>query len=380
MALVLSEEQGMLRDSARSFLGECAPVAQLRKLRDSRDPAGFSGPLWSSFAELGYTGMLVSEAYGGSGLGMVEAGVLMEQIGRTLSATPFLASSVVAVTALRLAGSAIQQQQWLPRLASGEAIVTLAVDEGRKHRAPHIETRARRQGDGWLLDGAKTFVLDGHMAAAIIVAARSAGTAADEPGISLFLVPRDTPGLTVTRTVMLDARNAARAQLTRVALPAAALLGPAEGGWGALSAALDAGRAAAAAEMLGIADEVFERTVAYLKERRQFGRPIGEFQALQHRAAALYVEIELARAALIEALQSLDGEVPAAAARAVAAAKAKCGSAATLAVQEGVQMHGGMGMTDDFEIGFFMKRARVLQELFGDAGFHMDRLARWHGY
>jgi alkylation response protein AidB-like acyl-CoA dehydrogenase len=380
MSLLLNEEQAMLRDSARDFLREGAPVSQLRQLRDSRDPAGFSGPLWSRFADMGYTGMLVPEAFGGAGLGLVEVGVLMEQIGHTLCASPFLASSVVAVSALRHAGSAAQQQHWLPRLASGAAIATLAVDEGAKHRPEHTELRALRHGDGWRLDGSKCFVLDGHMAALLIVAARSAKARGDTAGISLFLVPRGTPGVTVTRTLMVDSHNAARVDFMQAALPADALLGPADGGWPTLQAALDAGRAAAAAELLGIADEVLERTVGYLKERRQFGRPIGEFQALQHRAAALYVDLELARAALIKALQSLGSGTPDAASRAVAVAKAKCGSVATLAVQEGVQMHGGMGMTDEFEIGFFMKRARVLHELFGDADFHMDRLARWRGY
>jgi alkylation response protein AidB-like acyl-CoA dehydrogenase len=380
MSLLLNEEQEMLRASARDFLRENSPVSQLRKLRDNHDPAGFSGPLWSRFADMGYTGMLVPEAFGGAGLGMVEAGVLMEQIGHHLSATPFLASGVLAVTALRQAGSPAQHQQWLPRLASGEAIGTLAVDERAKHRPEAITLRAVRQGNGWRLDGAKSFVLDGHMAALLIVVARSAGTPGDAQGLSMFAVPRDTPGVTVTRTVMVDAHNAARIQLSKVELPSDALLGSAGAAWTALQATLDAGRAAAAAELLGIADEVFERTVGYLKERRQFGRAIGEFQGLQHRAAALYVDIELARAALIKALQSLDGDPPDAAARAVAVAKAKCGQAATLAVQEGVQMHGGMGMTDEFEVGFFMKRARVLQELFGDSAFHMERLARLRGY
>jgi alkylation response protein AidB-like acyl-CoA dehydrogenase len=380
MPLLLNEEQEMLRDSARDFLRENAPVSQLRKLRDSRDPAGFSGPLWSRFADMGYTGMLVPEAFGGAGLGMVEAGVLMEQIGRHLSATPFLASGVLAVTALRLTGSAAQQQQWLPRLGSGEIIGTLAVDEQPKHRPQATALRAACLGSGWRLDGSKSFVLDGHMAALLIVVARSAGAAGDEQGLSLFALPRDTPGVTLTRTTMVDAHNAARLTLSNVELPAEALLGEAGAAWPALQATLDAGRAAVAAELLGIADEVFERTVGYLKERRQFGRPIGEFQGLQHRAAALYVDIELARATLIKALQSLDGDKPDAAVRAVAVAKAKCGSAATLAVQEGVQIHGGMGMTDEFEIGFFMKRARVLQELFGDSAFHMERLARMRGY
>jgi len=378
MPLILNEEQTMLRDSARDFIGETAPVAALRKLRDSRDANGYSPALWQRFAEMGYSGLLVPEAFGGAGLGMVEAGIVMEQIGRHLVASPFLASSVLAVSALRRSGSAEQQQRWLPKLARGECIATLAVDETGKHRPERIETRAERHGDGWRLNGGKCFVVEGHVAALWLVAARSGG--ADGQGVALFAVPAGTHGASVERTVMADAHNAARLAFDNVDLPADARLGAADDGDAALQAVLDAGRAAAAAELLGIADEVFERTLNYLKERRQFGRLIGEFQALQHRAAALYVDIELARAALARALESLDAAAGDRAARDVANAKAKCAQAATLAVQEGVQMHGGMGMTDEFDIGLFMKRARVLAELFGDAGFHMDRLAAMRGY
>lgn len=379
MSMLLNEEQSLLRDSARAFLAENAPVAQLRRLRDSRDPAGFSGQAWTGFCDLGFTGVLVPEAHGGAGLGAVETGVLMEAIGRNLAALPFLASSVVAATALRTAGRDAQQAQWLPRIASGEIVATLAVDEGPKHRPEGVALRAGREGDGWRLDGAKTFVVDGHAASLLIVAARSSGSAGDTDGVSLFAVARDAPGLAVERTVMVDAHNAARVRFDGVRLPADALLGEAGGGWPALQATLDMGRAAAAAELLGIGDEVFERTLDYLKQRRQFGRLIGEFQALQHRAAELYVDIEISRAATLKALQALDADIDKAAS-AVAVAKAKAGTTATRAVQEGVQMHGGMGMTDQFDIGFFMKRARVCEELFGDANFHADQLARARSY
>ena len=371
MSLLLNEEQAMLRDSARSFLAENAPVAQLRQLRDSRDPAGFAGSSWSRFCELGYAGVLVPEVQGGAGLGAVEMGVLMEQIGRHLSALPFLSSGVVAARLLLGAGSAAQQAQWLPRIANGEAIATLAVDEGPKHRPEAIALRAERSGSSWRLSGTKSFVPDGHVASLLLVAARSGEER------KLFAVPRDSAGMQVQRTAMVDAHNVARMTLHDVVLPDGARLGA--GSDAALEQALDFGRAGAAAELLGIADEVFERTLDYLKQRKQFGKLIGEFQALQHRAAVLYVDIELARAALAKALQALD-TTPHQAAEAVAIAKAKCGSAATLAVQEGVQMHGGMGMTDQLDFGLFMKRARVLQELYSDAGWQMDRLARMRGY
>ena len=387
MALILTEEQTMLRDSARNFLTEQAPVSQLRGLRDHADASGFSRGLWAQFAEMGFTGVLVPEAHGGLGLGHVEAGVVMEQIGHQLCASPLLASGIVAATALRRAGSDAQQALWLPRIASGAAIATLAVDESAKHRPQALATQARAEGAGWVLDGAKLMVLDGHVADLLIVAARLG-----DLGCGLFLVDPKAPGVTIERTVMVDAHNAARITLHGVRLGADALLGTPETGAAALAATLDAGRCAAAAELIGLADEVFDRTVRYLKERRQFGKTIGEFQGLQHRAATLYCDLEISRAALIKAQQALDADKDqgaaaqattaqrTTAANAVAVAKARAGRSATTAVQEAVQMHGGMGMTDAFEIGFFMKRARVLQELWGDSNFHLDALALRRGY
>ena len=381
MPLVLTEEQSMLRDSARDFLADQAPVKALRHLRDSKDADGFSRPLWRQFAEMGFTGVLVPEAHGGLGLGHVEAGLVMEQVGHQLAASPLLASAIVATTALRH-GSPAQQDAWLRKVGGGECIASLASDEYSKHRPLQIGTTLTPTADGLLLDGAKTFVLDGHVADLLIVAARSSGPPGDPSGLTLCLVPRTAAGITVERTLMADAHNAARIRFDQVRLPADAVLGgTAQSGQGAavLDAALNAGRCAAAAELLGLADEVFERTVQFLKERKQFGKLIGEFQALQHRAAALYCDLELARAALIKAQQALDADIATAGA-AVSVAKARAGRSATLAVQEAVQMHGGMGMTDEFDIGLFMKRARVLQELWGDANFHQDQLARSRHY
>ena len=374
MALILTEEQTMLRDSARAFMADNAPITQLRKLRDTNDGDGYSKPVWANFADMGFTGVLVPEAQGGLGLGMVEAGVVMEQIGHQLTASPFLASSVVAASLIRQAGSAEQRDHWLPKLASGTTIATLAIDEHRKHQPDRIACKAVKTAAGFTLDGHKTFVIDGHVADLLLVAATTS-----EKGITLFMVPRSTPGVAVERVAMVDSHNAARITFTGVSLGHDAVLGAVDAGAAPLALALDAGRAAAAAELLGLADEVFERTTAYLRQRKQFGRLIGEFQALQHRAAELYFDIEMARAAVLKALQAIDAD-PATAGEAVAVAKARAGTSATLAVQEGVQMHGGMGMTDEFDIGFFMKRARVLQEYLGDSGFHADRLASMRGY
>lgn len=368
----------MLRDSALNFLRESAPVAHLRKLRDSRDENGFSRELWQKFADMGFTGVLIPEAHGGLGLGLVEAGIVMEAIGRNLTPVPFLSTALLAASVLRHA-SAEQQQQHLPAIARGERLLALAVDEVSKHRPEQQATQAARDGDGFHLDGTKLFVVDGHVAHSLIVSARTGGQSGDRDGITLFLVRCDAPGVEVERTVMVDAHNAARVTLRGVRVGAGDIIGPVGKGWSILEAALDSGRVALASELLGLAEEAFERTVAYLKERKQFGRYIGEFQALQHRASLLYTEIEITRSLVLRGQQAMDEGTPNAAALA-SAAKARAGATATLAVQEGVQMHGGIGMTDEFEIGFFMKRARVAQELLGDTNFHADRWARLSGY
>jgi alkylation response protein AidB-like acyl-CoA dehydrogenase len=379
MALVLTEEQSMLRDSARGLISDKAPVSHLRHLRDSKDATGFSRDLWATFAEMGFAGLLVPEEFGGSGLGAVEAGIVMEEIGRTLMPSPFLSTAVLAVSALSRGGSAAQKSEHLPKISAGSLLAALAVDEGPKHRPLQISLQAVRSGNGFKLNGAKSFVVDGHTADLLIVAARTAGHAGERVGLTLFLVSPKSKGIAVERTAMVDSHNAARIEFDNVEVNADGVLGEVDQGHHLLEGVLNIGRGAVASEMLGLSEEVFGRTVAYLKERKQFGKAIGEFQALQHRAAQLYIEIEITRAAVLKAQQALDGDIGTSAA-AVAVAKARAGATATRAVQEGVQMHGGMGMTDQFDIGFFMKRARVCEELFGDANYHADQLARMRSY
>jgi alkylation response protein AidB-like acyl-CoA dehydrogenase len=379
MALVLTEEQSMLRDSARGLISDSAPVSHLRQLRDSKDATGFSRDLWKTFAEMGFAGLLVPEEFGGSELGCVEAGIVMEEIGRTLMPSPFLSTAVLAASALSRGGSAAQKSEYLPKLSAGSLLAALAIDEGTKHRPLQTQLQAVRSGNGFKLDGAKSFVVDGHAADLLIVAARTAGSAGERAGLTLFLVGPKSKGIETERTVMVDSHNAARITFDNVEVDADSVLGEVDQGYQLLEGVLNIGRGAVASEMVGLSEEVFSRTVAYLKERKQFGKAIGEFQALQHRAAQLYIEIEITRAAVLKALQALDGDIEKATA-AVAVAKARAGSTATRAVQEGVQMHGGMGMTDQFDIGFFMKRARVCEELFGDANYHADQLARMRSY
>ena len=379
MALVLTEEQSMLRDSARGLISDKAPVSHLRSLRDAKDTNGFSRELWKAFAEMGFSGLLVPENFGGSGLGAVEAGVVMEEIGRTLMPSPFLSTAVLAASALTRGGSEAQKSAHLPKISDGSLLAALAVDEGAKHRPLQTRLQAVRSGNGFKLNGAKAFVVDGHTADLLIVAARSGGAAGERDGLTLFLVDPKSKGLAIERTAMVDSHNAARIEFSNVEVDADHVLGEVDQGAALLEGVLNIGRGAVASEMVGLSEEVFNRTVTYLKERKQFGKLIGEFQALQHRAAQLYIDIEITRAAVLKALQALDGDFDKAGA-AVAVAKARAGTTATLAVQEGVQMHGGMGMTDQFDIGFFMKRARVCEELFGDASYHTEQLAKSRGY
>ena len=378
MALVLNEDEVMMRDMAQGFFTEKAPVKALRELRDTRDETGFDRGLWSEMAAQGFAGILVPEEHGGVDMGYMAAGLVAEQMGRNLTASPFLSTAILAATALKH-GSEDQKAAWLPKIAAGETIVSLALDEGVKHNPRGTSTTAEPSGNGFKLNGSKAMVVDGHVADMMIVAARTSGEEGDPEGISLFLVDPKTPGISTERTIMVDSRNAARIDLDNVEVAGDALLGTLDGGMEVLDAVLAAGRGIAAAELLGAGAQAFEDTVAYIKERKQFGTIIGEFQALQHRSSHLYSEMELARSAVFGALSSLDaGDEKAG--QYCAMAKAKLGSVAKLVSQEGVQMHGGVGMTDEYDIGLFMKRIRVLQELMGDAHYHMNEFANANSY
>src|SRR5881409_3887487 len=309
MALVLTEEQSMLRDSARGLISDKAPVSHLRGLRDSKDPTGFSRELWHAFAEMGFAGLLVPEEFGGSGLGYVEAGVVMEEIGRTLMPSPFLATGVVAASALSRGGNAAQKSEYLPKISNGSLLATLAIDEGAKHRPFQTSLQAVRAGNGFKLSGAKALVVDGHVADLLIVAARTAGTPGERDGLTLFLVDPKAKGIDTERTVMVDSHNGARIKFDNVEVNADGVLGEVDQGHQLLEGVLNIGRGAVASEMVGLSEEVFGRTVTYLKERKQFGKAIGEFQALQHRAAQLYIDIEITRAAVLKAQQALDADI-----------------------------------------------------------------------
>jgi len=371
MPLYLTEDQTALRESARDFIsGEGSIAKQLRKYRDMGCKDGFGHALWKQFGEMGFTGILIDEADGGLGLGHVEAGIVLEEIGRNLTPSPFLVTAVAVVEALK--GTALRER-WLPGILSGDTVGALAVDEGAKHRPEAMEMVAERSGNGFRLTGRKQFVVQGVSADFTIVAANS------HEGLTLFAVEKEAKGLTVEGVRLADSSIGARMDFAGVEVDSDAVIGEPGEGWTILSRVLNAGRAGAASEMVGVASGAMDLTVDYLKQRNQFGKLIGEFQVLQHRAAHLYSELEIARAAALKAQQLLDEGSHEAEAM-VSVAKAKAGSVSTLAVQEGVQMHGGIGMTDEYDIGLYMKRDRVLNEIFGDANYHADKLARMNGY
>ena len=374
MPLVLTEEQEMLRESAEGFVKEHAPVSLLRRLREEDVPERFDRGVWKDMAEMGFAGVLVPEEQGGSAFGFVGAGVIAEAMGRTLAASPFLSSSVMGATALGQAGTEDQKDEYLAGAATGDRILTLAVDERRKHGPHHVETRAERSGNGFKLTGDKTFVADGLAADTIIVAARTGGGADEQDGITLFLVDAKADGVTRERMATVDERGHARIRLDGVEVDGDAVLGTVDQGYGPLEKALNGGRSVLCAEMTGAAGAAFDMTMDYLKERKQFGREIGSFQALQHRAAHLLAEMEMARAVTLQALQAMDEDMDQAGG-AVSLAKAKVGQVAKLATQEAIQMHGGIGMTDEYDVGFYLKRVRVAQEMLGDPDFHANRLA-----
>ena len=379
MSLVLNEDQLMFREAAKRFANERAPVSQLRSLRDTNDATGFSREVWNEMADMGWAGVLVPEEFGGAAFGYVGAGLVAEEIGRNLSATPFLSTAILGATALVRAGSDAQKRSLLPALASGKILLALACDERVRHAPFAIETRASAVGNDYRLSGKKLHVLDGHVADQLIVVARTSDGGAARSGLTLFLVDRTAPGVKVSRMSIVDSRNAATIEFDNVTISQASVLGRVGEGAAVLEAILDAGRAALAAELLGIAAESFERTLGYLRERDQFGVKIGSFQALQHRAAHLFCEIELLKSVVLRAAQALDAQ-ESGASTLVCLAKARASEVGRLATNEAVQMHGGIGMTDEFDIGFFMKRARAAAETFGDNFYQTDRYAQMSGY
>ena len=380
MQLVLSEDQELLAKTAGDFAAERSPVSRIRQLRDARDPDGFSRALWKEMAELGWLGIPFPESIGGAGMGLAELAVVLEALGRKLAPEPILSCVLLAGQALLLGGSEAQKEACLPPLVAGEKLLAFGYQERRSRYSPRrVATRAERAGDGWRLTGEKIQVEGGASADAFVISARTSGAESDATGITLFLVPRGAAGLVVVPQNRVDSRNAALLKLDGVAVGTGDVVGAPDAGGDLLESVIDRATVGLCAEMLGSMSEAFERTLTYMKQRIQFGVPIGSFQALKHRAAQCFIEIELARSTVMAAARAVDAG-DAEAARLVSLAKARCSDAAVLIGNEAVQMHGGIGMTDEHEIGFYLKRARVAEMTFGDAAFHRDRWARLSGY
>ncbi len=380
MQLVLSEDQELLARTAEDFVAEHSPVSRVRALRDDDDPTGFSRALWKEMAELGWVGIPFPEKLGGAEMGLAELAVVMEALGRTLAPEPFLSTVLLGGGALLLAGSDAQKVHWLEKVVSGEALLTLAFQERRsRHDLHRVATRAERDGAGWRLTGEKLHVLDGHVADALVVSARTSGAENDGDGVTLFLLERGAAGVSLERQHRVDSRNAAVLRLDEVALGADAVVGEVGAGAAVLEEVVDRATVGLCAEMLGSMAEAFSRTLHYLKAREQFGVPVGSFQALKHRAAQMFIEIELSRSAVMAAARAVDDGLPEAR-QLVSVAKARCSETFVLVGNEAVQMHGGIGMTDEHDIGFYLKRARVASQTFGDARYHRDRWARLGGY
>ena len=379
MALLLNEEQQYLKDTAKDFVQKNAPINHFRELRDSEDETGYSKELWKQMAELGWAGILISEEYGGSDFGMMGMGGILEETGRCLVPSPLFATALLGASLIGLGGKADQKKDLLPKIAKGELTTAFALEEGSRHTPYRISTTAEKKGKDFVLNGKKTFVLDGHSADLIVLAARTSGGIEDQSGISLFLIDPNSTGLQRKRTHMVDSRNASEIHLKGVEVSETKLLGELDAGFSIIEEVLERGQIGISAEMLGNTLEAFDITLEYLKERKQFGAVIGSFQALQHRAAVMFAEIELTKSSVMGALNAVD-ENSNDRSRFASLAKFKAGETLHLVSSEAVQMHGGVGVTDEFDIGFFLKRSRVAEQIFGSSDYHLDRYATLSEY
>lgn len=379
MALILNEEQQSLKDIAREFLQNNAPVTHFREIRDTENELGYDESLWKEMVNLGWSGILIPEEYGGFDFGMVGMGSILEEAGKTLTPSPLFSTGVLGASLLTLGGTDAQKQTYLPQIVDGTLTTSLALEESNRHAPYSVETQAKKNGDSFVISGSKNFVIDGHSSNLLIVAARTEGSKNDVSGITVFLVDSETDGIEITKTNMVDSRNAANIKFSDVAISSNNILGEENNGASLLESVLDRAQIAISAEMLGNASQAFDLTLAYLKERKQFGAVIGTFQALQHRAAEMYSELELTKSSVIAACNAVDNNSNDLR-RMASLAKFKSGETNYLVTNEAVQMHGGVGVTDEYDVGLFMKRARVTEQIFGNSEYHIDRYATLSDY
>ena len=379
MALALNEEQRLLKDTAADFLKKNSPMEQFRHLRDTKDDLGYNQELWESQIELGWTSIALSEQYGGLDFGYQGLGLVMEELGRSLAPSPLFSTVCLCAPIISLMGNEVQKETYLTQIATGDLKVALALEETRHHNPCNISVSAEKTAEGYILNGKKVFVIDGHFSDYLIVVARTKGEQQDKSGISLFLVDRNTSGIDIVRTTMLDGHNAANVSFENVAIPSEALLGEEDNGFEKLDMGLDYGRILLSAYLYGLSQEVFDRTLSYLKEREQFDAKIGSFQALKHRASKMYIKLEMAKSTVLSSLTELDNGGNNLAVSS-SLTKSFLNEISTLIANEGIQMHGGIGMTDEFDIGLFFKRIKVCVVALGDEVYHKDRYAVLKGY
>ncbi|MEL0198996.1 MAG: acyl-CoA dehydrogenase family protein [Gammaproteobacteria bacterium] len=379
MALVLNEEQQSLKDIAKEFLQKNAPVTHFREIRDTENELGYDQDLWKQMVDLGWSGILVPEEYGGFDFGMVGMGSIFEEMGKMLTPSPLFSTGVLGASLIALGGNDKQKQTYLPQIVDGSITSALALEEGNRHSPLSISTEAKKNGENYSITGDKTFVIDGHSSKLLIVAARTSGSEKDSSGITLFLIDPNADGVEVNKTSMVDSRNSSNITLKKVTASKDDILGEESNGAAILEEVLDRAQIAISAEMLGNASQAFEITLEYLKERKQFGAVIGSFQALQHRAAEMYSELELTRSSVIAACVAAD-EKSNDLRRMASLAKFKAGETNHLVTNEAVQMHGGVGVTDEYDVGLYLKRARVTEQIFGNSEYHLDRYATLSEY
>jgi alkylation response protein AidB-like acyl-CoA dehydrogenase len=378
MDIGFSEEQLLLRDTARKFLDAACTTKFVRERMATQEAV--TPEFWSQIAEQGWLGINFAEDDGGAGLGLVDLVVLMEEMGRAVMPGPYLATALLGGAAIREAGSPAQRAEYLPRIAAGEMKVTLAATEpNARWDASGVTMEAQPMRGGFSLSGAKLFVADAHLADIIVVAARTRDGSTMEDGVSLFLVPKDAAGLSITPMPSIDeTRKLCELSFSNVAVPQTALLGELHQGWPALARVYDGAAVALAAEMCGGAQRVLEMTVDYAKLRVAFGKPIGSYQGVKHKCADMLVEVENAKSLTYYAAWAIDENAPDAPA-AVSMAKAYASDASRKVSNAGIQLHGGIGMTWEHDLHLYMKRAKASEVAFGDATWHRERIAALMG-
>ena len=378
MSLVLNEEQIFLKDSAKKFALEKTPTTHFREVRDSELEDCYDEKIWQEMVSLGWSGILVPEEYGGSNFGVAGISSILEELGRTLTPSPLFSTAVVGVSLVKHANDDVKKEI-LPKVVSEGIRICFALEESNHHDPLKTSCKAEKNGKTYKISGEKTFVIDGGFSDKIVIACRTSGEEGSKDGLSLFILDSGSEGLTVMPTKMVDSRNAANMKFDNVTVSEEMLIGEEGSAYEIIDSVLDISRAAISAEMLGSALQAYEITLDYLKEREQFGSKIGSFQALQHRAAVMFSELELCKSCVIESITSFD-EGGNDSKRLASLSKAKIGEVFHLVSNESVQMHGGIGVTDEYDIGLYLKRARVAEQIFGNSDFHKNRYAELTGY